>query len=153
MVHRGMLPRPRRHLDNRECRRRAQGALQGCQTVGGGGLQRQPSGAGGRPEGRRYRGGDGNGEFGRYVGSLPPTPALMVTGQEDVDHDLGGDGDAVLDGLQSGDRFSYLCKCLRTGPQAQLRPLHGYGLRTQCLPEVACQVTRGELSPPPPPID
>ena len=36
MVHCGMLPRPRRHLDNRECRRRAQGAPQGCQTVGGG---------------------------------------------------------------------------------------------------------------------
>ena len=118
MVHRGMLPRTRRQLNNRECRRRVQGARQGRQTVGGGGLQRQPSGAGGRPEGRIYCGGDRNGEFGRYVGALPPAPALMVTGQEDVEHDPVGDGGAVPDGLKYGDGFLSLCKCLRTGPQA-----------------------------------
>ena len=109
MVHRGMLPCPRRHLDNRECCRRAHGAPQGCRTVGGGGIQRQPSGAGGRPDGRRYCGGDGKGEFGRYVGSLPPPPALMATGREDVEHDPVRDVGAVLDGLKSGDGFPSLC--------------------------------------------
>ena len=67
----------------------------------------------------------------------------MVTGQEDVEHDPVGDGGAVLDGLKSGDGFLSLCKCLFTGPQAQLRPLHGYGLRKQCLPEGARQVPLG----------
>ena len=38
VVHCGMLPRPRRHLNNRECRRRSQGAPHGRQTYGGGGL-------------------------------------------------------------------------------------------------------------------
>ena len=119
MVHRGMLPCTRRHLNNREYRCRVQGACQGRLTVGGGGgLQRQPSGAGGIPEGRIYCGVDRNGEFGRYVGALPPAPALMVMGREDVEHDPVGDGGAVPDGLKSWDGFSSLCKCLCTGPQA-----------------------------------
>ena len=76
--------------------------------MGGGGLQRQPSGAGGIPEGRRYRGVDSNGDFGRYVGSLPPASELMVTGREDVEHDPVGDGGSVPDGLKSGDGFPSL---------------------------------------------
>ena len=35
MQHRGMLPRPQRHLNNRECHRRSQGAAPGRQTYGG----------------------------------------------------------------------------------------------------------------------
>ena len=79
VVHHGMLPRPLGNLNNRECCCRAQRAPQGRQTVGGGGLQRQPSGAGGRPEGVGYRGGYGNRGTGRYVGALPPAPELMMT--------------------------------------------------------------------------
>ena len=102
MVHRGMLPRPRRHLDNRECRCRAQGAPQGSRNVGGGGLKRQPGGTGGILEGRGYCSGHGNGGTRRYVGTLPTATALMVTGQEDVEHNLGGEEGALLDGLHSG---------------------------------------------------
>ena len=35
VVHCGMLPRPRQHLDNREYRCRSQGAAPGRQTAGG----------------------------------------------------------------------------------------------------------------------
>ena len=109
---------PRRHLDARECRRRSQGAPQGRQAVGGGGLQCQPGGAGGRPEGIGYRGSYGNGGTGRYVGALPPVPALIVPGREDVEHDQGGEGGAVPGVINSGDRSPSLWKCLCPGSQA-----------------------------------
>ena len=41
-----------------------------------------------------------------------------MKGQEEVEHDQGGEGGAVLDGLHPGDGFPYLWKCLRLGPQA-----------------------------------
>ena len=93
-------------------------ASQGHQTVGGGGLQHQPSGTGGRSKGREYRGGHGNRGTGRYVGTLPPGPALMVPGREDVEHDPGGEGGAVLDRLHYGNGSPSLWKCLCLGPQA-----------------------------------
>ena len=83
-----------------------------CRTVCGRGLQRQPSGAKGRPEGRRYYGDHGNGGSGRYVGILPPVPKLMVPGRVDVEHDQGGEGGAVLDGLNYGDGSPSLWKRL-----------------------------------------
>ena len=95
MIYHGTLTRPRQYLDNRYCCRRAQGAPQGRRTVSGGRLQCKPVGAGGPPEGRGYRGG--------YVGALPPAPALMLLGREDMEYDTGGDGGAVSDGLHSGD--------------------------------------------------
>ena len=140
-------------LEDRECRHRAQGAPQGRRTVGGGGLQCQSGGAGGRPEGREYRGGYGNRGTGRYVNALPPAPALMVPGQEDVEHYPGGEGGAVPDGLHSGDGSPSLWKCLCPGSQAYLILLNSSGLPTQCSPEGASQVPWGAQAPPPPPTD
>ena len=40
---------------------------------------------------RGHRGGAGNGGPGRYVDALPPVLALIVPGQEDVEHDTEGD--------------------------------------------------------------
>ena len=68
----------------RYCRRRAQGAPLGRRTSGGRGFQRENVGSGGRPEGRGYHGGTGNGGTQGYVRALPPAPALMVTGREDM---------------------------------------------------------------------
>ena len=118
MVHRGMLPRPRRNLDNRECRCRAQEATQGRQTAGGRGIQHQPSKTGGRPKGRGYCGHHGNGVTGRYVGALPPAMVLMVPVWGDVEHDPRGELGAVPDGLNPGGGSSSLLKFLRPGPQA-----------------------------------
>ena len=118
MVHREMLTCPKQHLDDRECRCHAQGAPQGRQTVGGGRLQCQPGEAGGKPEGRGYCGVYGNRGTGRYVGALPPAPALMVPVQEDVDHGQGGEGFLVPDGPHSGDGLPSLWKFLRPGNQA-----------------------------------
>ena len=75
----------------------------GCRTVGDGGYHCETVGAGGRPEGREYRGGIGNGGTQGYVSALPPAPALMVMGQEDMEHDLGGEGGEALYRLHPGD--------------------------------------------------
>ena len=88
VVYREMLPRPQQHLNDRECHRRAQGAPQWLQTVGGGRLQCQTDIDGEIPEGRGCHSIYGNDGAGRYVDSLPPAPALMVLGREDMDHDL-----------------------------------------------------------------
>ena len=97
---------------------------------------------------RGYYGSNGDRGTGRYVGTLPPVSALMVPGWEDVEHDPGGEGGAVPDGIHSGERLPSLWKCLRRGTQAQLRPLHGSGLPTYPPPEVAHQVPWGVQAPP-----
>ena len=93
---------PRWHLNNRECRCRAQEAPQGRRTVGGGWLLCQTFGAGGRLEGRGYRSGYGNGVNWGYVEALHLAPALMVTGREDVEYDPEGEVGEVPDGINSG---------------------------------------------------
>ena len=73
----------------------------------------------------------------------------MVPGREDMEHDPGGEGGEVPDGLHHGNVSPSLLKCVRTGPQAQLRPLYDTGLPPQLLPEGALQVPRGLQSAPP----
>ena len=60
MVRCFMLPRPQQHLNNRECRRSAQGVPPGCQTAGCGGPERQPGEGGGRSDGEGDSGIDDN---------------------------------------------------------------------------------------------
>ena len=45
-------------------------------------------------------------------------PALMVPGRKDVDHDTGGEGGEVPDGLHPEEGSPSLLECVRTGPQA-----------------------------------
>ena len=73
----------------------------------------------------------------------------MVPVREDMEHDPGGEGGEVPDGLHHGDGSPSLLKCVCTGPQAQRIPLYGPGLPPQRLPEGALQVPRGSQSPPP----
>ena len=86
------------------------------------------------PEEKGNFGGTCDGWPGGYVGTLPPTPVIMVEGREDVEHDLGGEGGEVPNGLHSGDILPSLLECVRPGPQAELRPLHGYGMPPQRPP-------------------
>ena len=44
MVHRGMLSRPQRHLDNGEVRQSTKEPTQGSRAAGGGGSQHKPRG-------------------------------------------------------------------------------------------------------------
>ena len=92
MVHCGMLPRPPRHLDDREGCRSAQGAPQGSRAAGGGRHERKLVGARGRPEGGGYRGDIGDGETQVHAGALPPATAPLVPGQEDVEYAVKGGG-------------------------------------------------------------
>ena len=72
----------------------------------------------GGSEGRGHHVGTGDGGPGGYVGALPPAPDLMVPGREDVEHDPGGEGGEVPNGLHYGDGSPYLLECVRLGPQA-----------------------------------
>ena len=128
VVHRGMLPRPRQHLDDRECRCRTKGAPPGRRTVGGVGFQSETFGAGGRPEGRRYGGGTGKEGNRGYVGAIPPSPALMVPGLEDMEHDPAGEGGEVPDGLHPGYGLPYLFECVHTSVLLPLLILSLLGL-------------------------
>ena len=90
----------------------------GSQTAGGRRLQCKAIGAGGRPEGRGNCGGTGDGGPRGYVNALPPTPALIMAGREDVENYPGGEEGAVLNGLHYGDRSPYLLEFFPPGPQA-----------------------------------
>ena len=98
-----MLPCPQQHLDDRECRRLSQRLTPGRRTAGDGQLQREDFKAGGRLEGGGNRGNASVIRTQGYVGALPPAPALMVPGREDVDNGLGREGGEVLDELNPGD--------------------------------------------------
>ena len=146
MVHRGMLPRPRRHFDDREGRWSAQGAPQGIGAAGDGRPEHQRGGTWGCPEGGGYYGdtGDGGtGGHGRHGGALSPTTAPLVPVREDVVYALKRKGGAVADRLYPGDGPLSLLECLRQGPSAQLRPLHGVWLPAKILPDRAKAVPRG----------
>ena len=56
VVHHWILPRPRRHLNDIECRRCAQGVAPGRRTYGGGRLEHDTGGVGERPEGNGHHG-------------------------------------------------------------------------------------------------
>ena len=60
----------------------------------------------------------GDGGPGRYAGTIPPAPARMVPGREDVEHDPGGEEGEVPNGLHSLDGSSSLLECIRPGPRA-----------------------------------
>ena len=78
----------------------------------------------------------------------------MVPGREDVEHDMGGEGGEIPNGLYSGDGSPYLLECFRPGPQAQLRPIHGSGMPPQHPPpEGTCQIPWGAQVAPPPTTD
>ena len=87
-------------------------------TVGGRGFQCKPVKAVGRPEGRGYHGDYGNKVTLGYAGALPPAPALMVLGREDVEYDPGGEGVEVPDRIHSGYGSPSLWECLLLGPHA-----------------------------------
>ena len=88
------------------------------QTIGDRGFQCKPVGSGGRPEGRGYRDGNGDGGTQEYVDALPPALAIMVPGQEEMEYDPGGEGGEVPDRLHPGDISMYLRECVRPGPHA-----------------------------------
>ena len=54
---------------------------------------------------------------GGYVGPLPPATALMVPGQEDVEHGPGREGGEVSKGLHSGDGSTSLLELVCLRPQ------------------------------------
>ena len=66
-----------------------------------------------------------------------------MPGQQDVDHAPKGKGGAVPDRLYPGDKSPSLRECLRPGPSAQLRPLHGAVLPAKRLPDKSQAVPRG----------
>ena len=78
----------------------------------------KPVRAGGRPEGRRYCRGNGDGGNQGYVGALLPAPDLMVPGQEDMEYDPEGEGGEVPDGFHPGDRSPSIWECVHLRPQA-----------------------------------
>ena len=143
MVHCGVLPHPRRHLDNREGCRSAQGALQESGAAGGGRPKHKFRGSGGRPERGRYSGYSRDGGTGGHGTALPPAAAPLVSGQEDVGNATEGTVGAVPDRLYPGDRPSSLQECLRPGPSAQLIPLHVAGLPAKRLPDRTQDIPRG----------
>ena len=77
----------------------------------------------------------------------------MVLGREDMEHDPGGEGGEVPDGLNSGDGSPSLWVFLRPGPQAYLRLLYGSGLPPQRTSERSRQVPRGAQAAPPLPTE
>ena len=118
MVHRQMLPCHRRHLENRKFRRRSQGATLGRRTDGGGRSEHETVVSGGRFE---EGGNSGRADYDRsggHVVPLPPVPAPMVPGQEDMEHGPGREGGEVLDRLHPRDGSLSLLECVRPGPQA-----------------------------------
>ena len=143
MVHRGMLPRPRRHLDDREGRRSAQGAPQGSGASGGGRPQHKFCGTGGRPERGGHRGHFRDRGTGGHSTALPTATVPLVSGQEDVGHAMEGKVGAVPDRLYHGDRTPSLQECLRPGPSAQLGPLHVPGLPDKRFHDGAQEIHRG----------
>ena len=69
-------------------------------------------------KGGRNCGGASDRETRGYIGALPHALKLMVTRQEDEEHDLGIEGGEVLDGLHPGDRSLSLLEYVRPGPHA-----------------------------------
>ena len=143
MVQCGMLPRPRRHLDDIEGRRSAQGAPQGSRASDSGRPQHKFRGNGGRPKRGGHRGHFRDRGTGGHGTSLPPVTALLVLVQADVGHATEGKGSAVPDKLYPGDGPPSLWECLRSGPLAQLGPLHGPGLPVKRLPDGTQEIPRG----------
>ena len=113
-----MLPRPRRHLDDRECCCRAQGATPGRRASSGGRSECETVGARGISEGEGNIGSADYDRAGGHVGTLPTAPAPMVPGQEDVGHGLGREGGEVPDVLHPRDGLLYLLECVRLVPYA-----------------------------------
>ena len=131
MVHHWMLPLPQQHLNDRECRRRAQGAAPGRLTAGGRRPKHDTDGEGERPEGNVHRGGTDGIRNRGYGNALPPAPMHTGTGKEDVDHGQRGEGSPVLDGLHPRERSSSLLEHVRLGPKVQHRSLYGAGMPSQ----------------------
>ena len=90
MVHHCMLSRPRRHLDDRECRRHDQGVALGHRTASGGGHQNGTVVSGERREGNGNRGGADGGGTRRHGSALPSAPAHMGQVTADMEHGPGG---------------------------------------------------------------
>ena len=90
MIHHWMLPHPRRNLDDRECRRRAQGAALGYRTASGGGPQHDTNGSREQLEGNGNRGSAIGGVTKIHGDALPSAPAQMGQRTEDMEHGMGG---------------------------------------------------------------
>ena len=113
-----VLHRPQKHLNDRECCCRSQGATPGRQTAGGRRSERETVGSGGISEGGGNSGSTDYGRDGGHVRKLTPAPANMVPGREDVEHSTGGEGGEVPDELHPRDGSSSLLECVCPGPQA-----------------------------------
>ena len=123
VVYHWMLPLPQQHLDDRECHHCNQGAALGRRTAGGRWSQHDADKSETRPEGNGNRGGaDGRGTR-RHGSALPPLPAQVGQGTEDVEHDKGGEGSPVPDGLHPRDRPPSLLERARPGSTSQHRLL------------------------------
>ena len=68
-------------------------------------------------------------------GTVHTTPTHTEKRLEDVGDGATGEGGEVPDGLYSGVQSPDLSEYCRTGPEAQLRPLHGHGVPARHLPE------------------
>ena len=149
VVHHWMLPLPQRHLDDRECHRRAQGVAPGRRTNVGGLPQYDADGTGKRPEGN-VNCGDADRRGTRGHGrTLPSALTQMGQGTEDVDHVKGGEGSPVPDGLYPGDRPPSLMERVRSVSKSQHRSLYGVGLPLQRPREVTHQIPHGAQAPAP----
>ena len=84
-----------------------------------------------RPKGNENRGDADGRRTWRHSSALPPAPAQMGQGTEDVEHSHGGEGRLVPDGLHPRDRPPYLLERVRLVPTAQNQSMYGAGLPSQ----------------------
>ena len=120
-----VLPGPRRRGYHLTCHRSHRQAPPQGGAAGGQGIQHRPGGAVGEKLQRRDRGGYGERRDGGHVRVLTPTPQILGTVQEDMDHSPERERGTVPDGLTSGNRPASVSERLHMGSLAQLGPLHG----------------------------
>ena len=114
MVHHRMIPRPQRHLNNRECHNSAQRDPLGIRTAGGGIPKHKLRVDSGISEMERDSGGGIGGNF----SPLHPVTTLLLPEKEDVEHGQSGEGGVVPDGLHPGDVLLSLQEHDCPGPTA-----------------------------------
>ena len=105
MVHHWMLPSYQQHLDDREYCHSPQGASPGIGAVSGRGIKPQPVQSIGKSEGGGNCSGADECRVRRHVTPLNSATAPMLSGWEDAEHGLVGEGGAVPYRLHTGDRL------------------------------------------------
>ena len=122
----------------------------GRRTAGAGRSKHDADGAREQPEGNGHCGGaDRSGTRG-HGNALPPAPAQMGQGKEDVEHGQGGEVSPIPDGLHPRDRPSSLLERVCLGLTTQHRSLYGDGLPSQRPQEGTNKIPHGAQATSPP---